>query len=235
MKDIKNLPLVFIPYLTICGGLFQIAFWDTFNINGLSFISLTDIIKSSIYPIIWSGFIFLFTTVVFYFDNQKRFETLDINTVQTKSLKTMAIIFITALTIYFVLFFLTNLKKDPYRFLVFGFNIASFIAAIFISKRIFIKYFTSYLTYLIFIDIIIFLPIFSFYIGQYESYQIKDNFKYKYAINKKTDPTNNLIVNDTIKFIGNTEKNIVFTDLKNERILFIKNENIDTLVLFDKK
>ena len=34
----------------------HIAYWDTFSINGLELISVTDIIKSSVYPILISLF-----------------------------------------------------------------------------------------------------------------------------------------------------------------------------------
>ena len=49
---------------------------------------------------------------------------------------------------------------------------------------------------------------------------------------------NNIIRNissDTLKFIGNTEKHFVFTDLNNAKVLFIKSDNIDTLILYDNK
>ena len=51
MKDNKNIPLFLIPYLTLCGALYHLTYWDTFNLNGLEFISLSDIIKSSVFPV----------------------------------------------------------------------------------------------------------------------------------------------------------------------------------------
>lgn len=48
---IKKLSLYLIPYLTICGALYNIAYWDIFNLDGLSLISITDVIKSSVYPV----------------------------------------------------------------------------------------------------------------------------------------------------------------------------------------
>lgn len=235
MKDIKNIPLFFIPYLTICGGLYQISFWDTFNINGLAFISLSDIIKSSIYPIIFSGLAFLYTIIIYYFENRQLLEALDINSIKPRSKKIMTIAFVACLAIYFLFVFVLGFKREPIRFVIFGFIIATFISATFSNKKIFIKHFTSYLTYLIFIDLIIFLPIFSFYIGKYESYQIKENVKYKYAINKSPSPSNNLIINDTIKFIGKTENHFIFTDMKNKSNIFLKLDKIDTLILYDSK
>jgi len=56
MKDPKIISLVLIPYLTICSVLYHIAFWDTFNLNGLLYISISDILKSAAQPI---GLVFI--------------------------------------------------------------------------------------------------------------------------------------------------------------------------------
>ena len=52
MTDPKNITIFAIPYLTLCAVLYHIAYWDTFNLNGLSYISVSDIIKSSVYPLL---------------------------------------------------------------------------------------------------------------------------------------------------------------------------------------
>ena len=52
MKDIKVSALLVVPYLTICGVLYHVAYWSRFNLNGLSFINASDIVKSATIPIL---------------------------------------------------------------------------------------------------------------------------------------------------------------------------------------
>lgn len=62
--DWQKLPLatITIAILFMCGGLYLVGFWSTFNLNVASFISFTDIPKSFILPLISTfGFFFIYT------------------------------------------------------------------------------------------------------------------------------------------------------------------------------
>jgi hypothetical protein len=86
------------------------------------------------------------------------------------------------------------------------------------------------------IDLIVFIPVIAFYTGKYKSELIYQNLEYKYCININTNPQiTPQILSDTLKFIGITEKHFLFTDLKNSKIIFLKSDNVNTLILYDKK
>ena len=132
MKDIKNIPFLLIPYLTICGALYHISYWETFGMNGVSILSHSN------------------------------------------------------------------------RFSI--------------------------------IYVLVFVLLFSFTSGKYHSENILNNHSFKY-IKIIQSPTEHIMKakNDTLKFLGSSELNLYFTNLNNSEILIIKNNNIDTLILIDKK
>lgn len=55
MRISKSVSILLIPYFTVCSGLYHVAFWDTFNLNGLAYIGISDLIKSFIYPFLTFG------------------------------------------------------------------------------------------------------------------------------------------------------------------------------------
>ena len=105
-----------------------------------------------------------------------------------------------------------------------------------INNGFLIGQFTSESARRLAIDLIVFIPVVAYYTGKYKSELIHQNLQYKYSINTHIDST---VIrdtsSDTLKFIGNTENHFVFTDLNNVKIFFIKSDNIDTLILYDKK
>ena len=212
------------------------TYWDTFNLNGLAFISLADIIKSSFYPV----FTILFTVVynltiqnLILPSNEDPKSTTQIRKGVTNV--TLLIIYLTSVFLVAIIIYLTKYKA-PDNLMWFGLLNALF-PSIFLINNDFLKgQFTSERTRRFAIDLIVFIPVVAFYTGKYKSQLIYQNLQYKYSINAHIDKT---IIrstsSDTLKFIGNTEKHFVFTDLKNEKVLFIKSDNIDTLTLYDKK
>ena len=65
MKELTNFSLLLIPYLTICGALYHISYWQIFDLNGLAFINVIDIIKSSVYPILSILFLTICSNIFF--------------------------------------------------------------------------------------------------------------------------------------------------------------------------
>jgi hypothetical protein len=68
----KVLVTGFIPYLTVCGGLWNWAYWSTFDINIFVFIDVTDIVKSFIIPLLSSAIFFIVGQVLAWFFFQQR-------------------------------------------------------------------------------------------------------------------------------------------------------------------
>ncbi|MEO6136975.1 MAG: hypothetical protein ABIP35_17610 [Ginsengibacter sp.] len=211
-------------------------YWDTFNINGLSFISLSDIIKSSVYPI----FTILFTVAYnLTIQNLILPSNADNETIikprRSVSNMTLLIAYFVAICAVATIIYLTK-YKSPDKLMWFGLLNALFPSIYLINNNFLKGQFISERARRLAIDLIVFIPVVAYYTGKYKSELIYQNLQYKYSVNTHID--NNILRNsssDTLKFVGNTEKHFVFTDLNNIRIYFIKSDNIDTLILYEKK
>lgn len=134
-----------------------------------------------------------------------------------------------------IIVYLTKYKL-PDRFLWFGLLNALFPSIYLINNGFLGGQFSSERTRRLAIDLIVFTPVVAYYSGKYKGELIYQNLQYKYSINTSISQTIiHNISSDTLKFIGNTEKYFVFTDLSNSKTIFIKSDNIDTLVLHDKE
>lgn len=56
---IKSYITIGLAFLTICSGTWQLAYWTTFNINIYAYLDISDILLSSIYPLITSFSVFI--------------------------------------------------------------------------------------------------------------------------------------------------------------------------------
>jgi len=130
-----------------------------------------------------------------------------------------------------LLYIIPHFGTTPYRWLIFGF-LAALPPAIWLDTTgIWSDVFPSYKVRLVVFELLFYLPVFAFSIGKYNSELILDNKKYKYTVRQNIE----INQSDTLKFLGTTENHFIFSDLKNTRTLFLKSDNLDTLVLFDKK
>lgn len=230
MKDIKNIPLLLIPYLTICGALYHISYWETFGLNGLSFISASDILKSAIYPIMKSFYLILPLTIGQFVANKNKilFED-DIIFDKSWQLKLFYMIwFATTIYIYY------SDIEIKWQILPF---IASILPAIYLfESKIFNDIILTPSNRFSIIYLLIFILIFSFTSGKHHSENILNNHSFQY-VKIKQSPTEQIvnIKSDTLKFLGSSEQNLYLLNMNNSEILIIKNNNIDTLILIDKK
>jgi hypothetical protein len=240
LKDSKSLFLYLIPYMTFCGALYHVTFWDRFDINGLAFISLSDILKSAVYPI----FSILLSVVYNLTVQNLILPSSADNTVKPVFKKGISntkllIFYLIITTLATLIFYLTNTIKDPTNYVFYGGLNAIAISIFMVNSGFLAGQFTSERMRRLVIDLIVFIPIVSYYTGKYRSEQVYQNLKYKYSIKTNINPTTSLTTSsyslDTLKFVGNTDKHFVFTDLKNSKILFVKSDIVDTLILYDKK
>lgn len=233
MKDYKTLLIFSIPYFTVCGGLYHVAFWSTFDINGLAYIGLQDVIKSFVYPFI-SLFILFFFGMIFneaFLSSDKILPSGEgRNTNLGKKLNSnigIKISLIAWLTIVVIIYFNDNID----RWYVWA-CITGLVPITFLNR---IELLRSYIEdkrirrYVIWV--LVYIPIFSFASGKYESQLIQRNLKYKYTIRQRFIPNSNTFTTDTLKFIGNTDKQVFLTDLNNSTIFILRTENLDTLIL----
>ena len=223
--------------MTLCGALYHLTYWDTFNLNGLAFISLSDIIKSSVYPVF---------TILFTVAYNLTIQNLIIlpstgNKTRTPGEKTgisnmtLLIAYSVVMFSLSIIFYLTK-YHSPEKWMWFGLFNALLPSIYLINNGFLVGQFISESARRLAIDLIVFIPVVAYYTGKYKSELIQQNIQYKYSINTHIDST--IIRNtssDTLKFIGNNEKHFFFTDLNNTKIFFIKSDNIDTLILYDKK
>jgi hypothetical protein len=148
---------------------------------------------------------------------------------------TLLISYLIASIIVAIILYLTK-YKSPDKLMWFGLLNALFPSIYLINNGFLKGQFISERARRLAIDLIVFIPVVAYYTGKYKSELIYQNLQYKYSINTNID--SNMISStpsDTLKFIGNTEKHFVYTDLNNSKIFFIKSDNIDTIILYYKK
>lgn len=243
-KSFGALKLLIIPYLFFSGGLYHIAYWSTFDLNGLSYIGVSDIIKSFIYPFINFGFLFFFSAG--FTEIMLRSELI---TGKKKATEFMPIgggrssklgIFLNSgfglylsASLWIFAIGICQTFGPPARWIVWASIVALGPILFLMRGGLFETYFANEYQRLISIRFLFYVPIFAFASGKYESELIHRNLKYKYIAN----PTNIEIINsmstDTMKFVGHTEKYACFTDLNNSKIFFINTDKIDVLTLID--
>ena len=231
MKDIKSNIIFLIPYFTICSGIYHITYWDTFNINGLSYLGISEILKSFIYPFIGCVFVFLINHILinsFNSYNKLLPSGGGRNSNIGKKLNSKISINILLMLWLITTIYLYKNSKTDFWFvfgIYFAFTTSIIIERIAEANNLIEKY-----TPLI-IKVLVYIPILSFVAGKYQSELIQNNIKYKYTINKQTKANNKLENIDTLKLIGNSESQYFFTDLKNSNIYILRSEIIDTLIL----
>lgn len=236
MKDYRPLLLFSIPYLTVSAGLYHLAFWSTFDINGLAYIGLQDVIKSFVFPFI-SVFI-LFVLGVSLNEIFLSFSSFDDKLVPgggrngkigkklNSKIGISIILFIWLITVL-ILYSIDNVGCWIIWAAVTGLVPVTVID----RNEIFHEFIENNKLRKYTIWILVYIPIFSFASGKYQSQLIHKNLKYKYTVRQKAIPNSDSYTVDTLKFIGNTGRQVFFTDINNSTIFILRADNIDTLIL----
>lgn len=223
MLDSLNKFAVFIGfYLIVCGGLYHLSFWDTFDINGLTLISSTDILKDSLYQLLDFNYILYFGYFIVVFFGLVFFS----------ADKNWSFIKLSAFLGFISPFaFLYCILKYEKIFIAIPKPIMLGVFFIFLSGFSF-----TYLTNYIKIDIksvnyyikfpLFILPLLAFLAGKDSSQKIFNNQEYLYTTSEYSDS-----IIDTLKLIAKTNSYHIFTDLKNSQLKIINNNSIDTIIL----
>lgn len=237
MKNIKTIILLGIPYFTVCSGLYHIAYWDTFNINGLAYISLPDLIKSFVYPCIY----FLFIAVLSFIIGEGIFHVNKVfphgegrNTAIGKKVNSIvgrSLSLILWLSLVITMYTYGNVYRWYYWSLIVG------IVPMLVLDNLgfWLTEFTDNRIRIHAIRILVFLPIISFASGKYQSELIYKNIKYQYVTNDSIYPNYDSSKIDTLKYLGNTDKYFILANLKNSAIIFIRNDKLEIMSLRQNK
>jgi len=229
----RKLGFIIIPYLTACGALYHISYWNTFNINGLSLISVSDILKSTVQPVGWVLFILIYNAIMLNFirppfgDNNK----------ERKGISNKAL-FISHLTLLIVCIIVGIIFRD---FLIegiffLGIIIWSFISLYLTNNDYFKSYFESERMRQFCIEVLVAIPLIGSFGGTYRSRLIYENLEYKYILRNIYEKNVTLKTSlDTLKFVGITEDFFIFTPLNNSELIFLNKGSINEMVLKDKK
>jgi len=227
----KLITYFMIPYLAICGLLYSIAYWDSFGVNGMSFISISSLLTSIVQPLFYSLFFSLFGiflgTVLSHRVMATKSNATGLREHKKLTLKTF-FLYLFLMIIWGIILYCIYIWDAKIKWFLFTYCLATPIAylvpddIIFKSKEthIGIKNFIE--------DFIIYLPFLCFGCGKENAERIINNyeFTYTYSINTTTNSI------DTLKLIGITDKFIVLGTLDNSKLNLLRPESIDTISLY---
>jgi len=233
MTDLKKIALYILPFITICGALYHISFWNTYNMNGLSLISISDIIKAAVYPIFGSICIIIYQAIMFNyivptFGKDKPYR----KGISNLSLTILYFSLFIISLIIILIFKLNNVKCIFF----YGFITYFFLSVYLSNNNYFKSIFDTENFRRFFIDILVAVPLICFLGGKYNSQLIYQNIQYKYIISSDIGKNNTLkTTSDTLKLVGIVENFLVFSPLDNSTLIFTNKSEIKNLVLTDKK
>ena len=215
MKDIKTATILLLPYLTVCSALYHLAYWSVFNMNGLEVVSISDLIRTSIVPFASNSTLLFYSVLPLLFISLREMKKTPILEEGWKNY-----IFFFVWWIVFLLFFY---KKWWGLFPLF----AAIAPTAYLLKYdvIAFKQFTySQIFNVCFI--VCLLPGFFFSAGKIEAEKVADNVSFKYLVSNFTGHTLKPL---TIKYLGSTEDRLILSDLRNDNIIEIKKDLLDTI------
>jgi hypothetical protein len=236
MKNYRTIAVFGIPYLTFCAGLYHIAYWGTFDINGLAYIGLSDLVKSFVHPCLYFFAIALLSFIlnegilnlgiVFPYGGGRDTPTgRKLNSKWARSI---------LLLLWLYMIFMLYSHGDAIRWLFWAFTVAIVPILVLDNLGLWKNDFEDYKLRVHAIRILVFLPVLSFASGKYQGELIFKNLQYQYTTSDTIIPNANSSKPDTLKFLGNAGDFFLLTDLTNTRIVFVKND-ILTITQFQKK
>jgi uncharacterized membrane protein YwzB len=217
---LKILTAMALPYAFLCAGIYQLAYWLPFEINGFSFLGITDIIMSFIQPFLYSSFATFLLVVIQYYqagsiESEKPVED------KPKS-RNMRLIIIALEFIYVAALILANWFLDlKQKSLFLPFLI---IGGLFIVVPVLLKKigYVGIKNWRYIINFAILLPVLSYYYGAKNAYTIFDNFSFEYSTR---------VLNQPLKFLGKASDYYIFVSLDNKEKFFFSTSEIKGLSL----
>lgn len=226
MKNIQPLLVILVPYFTVCGCIYHMVYWDTFHLNGLAYLAVSDILKSFVYPFLAFS---VFALLGFFYN-----ELIGMNrlfpsgggreTPVGKRLNSKPGIVI-SLILWAVMVYLLYHRGGVDRWIFWGFWV-SFVPIVMIDRSGVLNSIVSNHHYRIqVIRLLVIIPVFSFAAGKYQGELIDKNIQYRYTVSTQSD---------TLKLIGQTDRQTFLKSLHSNTLFIIHSDKIDTLILREK-
>lgn len=231
-----NLILVLgIPYFTISAGLYHIAYWSTFDINGLAFIGIADLIKSFVYPFSTFFIIVPLNILLAYYTLEKTgfLPSGGGRDSQLGKKLNHPILQIIAFALWLVFLCIFYRQQSPYKWFLLAY-FSGLLPSLMLDHMGFLaQRFSDNNIRINLIRLLVYIPLFSFASGKYNSENIHANLKYQFIASKKKDMGKEIC--DTTKIIGITEKYVFLCNMKNENLTMIRIEKMDTIKFLIKE
>lgn len=237
MINENNYKIVLIPYLTICCSLYHLIYWGFFDLNGLELISLSNLFLWAVKPVLLPLLIFLPALIRWDFKKLGDSERDSSHFWSSKQYMFDALYYAIFWAVFGGLSDYIGSKLFPskeFSFLVaFLPMLITMILYFLINVNFFIDAeFKSKVNKNLWFFLLILFPVSSIFQGFYDAFINQSNKHYKYALKKDLLGKLPEISEDTLKLVGLTEKLVIFTTLKNDKIFFLKD---DGLILYSKK
>jgi len=245
MKKLQEFPLtglatLLLTYITLCGALWHLGYWSTFDFNYLEYASISDLFKSSIYPLIKNSW-FIIIVCVFSL-SATLFMNLTITKAKPKikpyvntwaytlNRKVLAALIIVCGAVIFYSSGLLWRNPKSWNYLPYVFSL--FFAVCLIVSGFLKSYIKSESNRLFFFLLILSFPAFCFGMSKKESIQAKLLFKYNEVLYVSTQDT---LLNKTLyrtAYLGATSNQYFF--LVSGRVVVVNSGKVDALMLQKK-
>lgn len=240
---LKNIPVttILLTYLFICGILYLIGFWSTFNIDVFSLISIYDIPKNFAFPLLVSqGFFALYAVtgnIINLNDDREDIGQFIVIKKEWNPNKRILLSFLTSINlwvisiIFLMIIYLPDYKNNDLFWSATSLIIAYYLLHQFINhntvkskiKGNLLRYFVGHF--------LIFFPISCLSTGKITSLRIFHNTENRYVniINIKNAPA----IKDTtrIKLLGFISDRIIYSTLDNKKTYILNKESCDGILL----
>ena len=244
MKEIiKSIPIttLLLTYLFMCGVLYLIGFWGTFNIDAFNLISVYDIPKSFVFPFIISQALFFANFMIgsitsFEDDRKERRFFVTINE-DISLLKKLFIVMFTSIRLWvlyiftFSFIFISDPMHNTLYWVLVSMTTAYYLLHQFVNIQeykdlIKLRTLRTYIAH-----ILIFFPISCFSTGKISSLRIYNNKEIKRI--KMYNATNSPAASDTtsFKFLGFISDNFVYSTLDNKKTYILNKNSVDGIIL----
>ncbi|MCV2487227.1 hypothetical protein OD917_20000 [Flavobacterium sp. SH_e] len=243
---IKTIPTTtfLLTYLFICGSLYLIGYWSTFDVDIFSLISVYDIPKNFVYPLMLSQAVYIVNMITGQYLIQNIFlekkEDTD-NFIEIKkswSEKKQRIIsafssisFWVALTIVVLPFVFENAHKNTFYWFIISTMLSYFLLFKFVNNSyVKIKIQNNLLRFYIG-HFLTFFPIACFSSGKILSLDIYHNKKVSFF--DVIDNRNNSQINDIkcLKFLGFVSDKYIYSTIDNQQVFILSKEACSGIVV----
>jgi hypothetical protein len=211
---LSKIPIIAVPFLLVGGSLYHIAFWSKFDINGLSYLNASNIISSSIYPILYLGGFYIVLDLLLS-------TNLDID---ESSIGNGCLVYLGHLAaISGAVFFYSRCQR--YDWFIWGLYVGQYLSVVVYSREFLKQMVPNNGERYKIIRAVSFAVTFSFCAGKVESDKIFLNNEYRYTFLSSDRHTK-------VKFLGTLGEKYFFTDTSNTNIIIYNNIDAIELLLY---